>query len=92
MNSRERMLAAINHEPCDRVPTDIWATGEVWQKLKQHFGAGADIFAVLHIDGMAGTWAEIHCGPALPEVPENETHRFLGHALPAAGLRHRRLL
>ena len=26
MNSRERILAAIHHQPLDRVPTDIWAT------------------------------------------------------------------
>ena len=38
MNSRERMLAAINHEPVDRIPTDIWATPEVWQMLRNHFG------------------------------------------------------
>jgi len=29
MNSRERMLAAMNRQPVDRIPTDIWATGEV---------------------------------------------------------------
>ncbi len=76
MNSRERMLAAINHEPYDRVPTDIWATGEVWQKLQAHFGAGADIQTLLHIDGMAG-WGRI-LWPALPEAPANESVDFWG--------------
>ena len=38
MTSRERLLAAINHETCDRVPTDIWATDEVWAKLVPAFG------------------------------------------------------
>ena len=30
---RERVLAAIRHEPVDRVPTDMWATREVQEKL-----------------------------------------------------------
>lgn len=37
MNPRERILAAIRHEPVDRFPTDIWATPEVWDKLRAHF-------------------------------------------------------
>jgi len=77
MNSRERMLAAINHEPCDRVPTDIWATGEVWQKLREHFGPEADISALLHIDSFAGCDAK-YIGPALPETPANEGVNFWG--------------
>lgn len=72
MNSRERMLAAINHEPVDRVPTDIWATGEVWTKLRSHFGDGADIMAELHIDGMS--WAgPAYVGPELKEPTEGGT-------------------
>jgi len=77
MNSRERVLAAINHEKCDRVPTDIWATGEVWQKLRDYFGAGTDLAAALHIDGFAATWPK-YCGPALPEVPAGESIDFWG--------------
>ena len=38
MDHRARILAAIRHEPVDRVPTDIWATPEVQQKLCAHFG------------------------------------------------------
>ena len=36
MNHRERILAAIHHQPLDRIPTDIWATPEVWEKLFTH--------------------------------------------------------
>ena len=39
MNARERMLAAINRQPVDRIPTDIWATPEVWAMLRDHFGS-----------------------------------------------------
>lgn len=68
MNSRERMLAAINHQPVDRIPTDIWATPEVFAKLHAHFGGGADVCKALHIDGMAGLVPD-YIGPALPPGP-----------------------
>jgi uroporphyrinogen decarboxylase len=68
MLPRERMLAAINHQPVDRIPTDIWATPEVWAKLRQHFGPGVDIYDALHIDGIIGIGAK-YVGPTLPEVP-----------------------
>ena len=37
MTHRERVLAAVNHQPLDQFPTDIWAVPEVWKKLKAHF-------------------------------------------------------
>lgn len=77
MNSRERMLAAINRKPVDRIPTDIWATGEVWAKLRQHFGEGVDIAAQLHIDGFAGAGSK-YIGPPLPAMPEGESVNFWG--------------
>jgi uroporphyrinogen decarboxylase len=54
MNHRERILAAINHQPTDRLPTDIWATPEVWARLRDHFGVKEDIevYDKLDIDGM----------------------------------------
>ena len=71
MNSRERMLAAIHHQPVDRIPTDIWATGEVRKKLRQHFGETADINQLLHIDGMAGVDTP-YTGPAQEDAPAGE--------------------
>ena len=29
MNSRDRILAAMDRQPVDRIPTDIWATAKV---------------------------------------------------------------
>ena len=77
MNPRERMLAVLNHEVPDRVPTDIWAVPEVWEKLRAHFGAGTDIREALHIDRIASVWPE-YCGPPLPEAPPDETVNFWG--------------
>jgi len=38
MSHRERILAAINHQPTDRVPTDFWGVAEITEKLMRHFG------------------------------------------------------
>lgn len=72
MNARERMLAAINHQSCDRVPTDIWAVPEVWASLRGHFGPDADPGEILHIDGFAGVSPK-YVGPALPDAGDDET-------------------
>ncbi len=77
MNSRERMLAAINRQPVDRIPTDIWTTQEVWRKLRNHFGEGADIMSELHIDGMNAV-SPAYIGPALPKMPEGEFIDYYG--------------
>jgi uroporphyrinogen decarboxylase len=71
------MLAAINHQPVDRIPTDIWATPEVWEMLRTHLGPGVDVRDALHIDGM-NSITPIYKGPPLPEVPSDETIDFWG--------------
>ena len=72
INPRQRILAAINHQPLDRFPTDIWATPEVWEKLYRRFNilgrTPADRLALydqLEIDGIIGI-APPYIGPALP--------------------------
>ncbi|MCI0512957.1 uroporphyrinogen-III decarboxylase-like protein [candidate division KSB1 bacterium] len=77
MTARERILAAFNRQPLDRIPTDIWATNEVWDKLRQYFGASADILASLHIDGIDSVNA-IYTGPALPVMPVGESIDYWG--------------
>jgi uroporphyrinogen decarboxylase len=77
MNSRERYLAAIEHKSVDRVPTDIWATGEVWRTLIDHFGSRETAIEQLHIDGTAGVGPK-YVGPTLPAVPEGQTINYWG--------------
>ena len=43
MTRKERVLAALNHEPVDRVPTDFWGVTEIIQKLMDHLRAADDI-------------------------------------------------
>jgi len=71
------MLAVMNHEVPDRIPTDIWATPEVWNKLREYFGYNVDIYKVLHIDGMSYVWPK-YVGPKLPTVAEGETVDYWG--------------
>ena len=56
MNHRERILAAIHHQPLDWFPTDIWATPEVWDKLCQYFTTTDRmvVYECLGIDGIFG--------------------------------------
>jgi uroporphyrinogen decarboxylase len=41
MNSRDRVMAAVNHQQTDRVPADLWAEDEVWQRLERDLGVGS---------------------------------------------------
>ena len=68
MNSRERVLAAINHQPVDRVPTDIWATPEVMDKLRAKFGTDEQVREALHIDSIVDV-RPAYIGPPLPPSP-----------------------
>jgi uroporphyrinogen decarboxylase len=77
MNSKERVLAAINHKPVDRIPLDIWATAEVMAKLRHHFGEKVDVRTALHIDGFAWVGPD-YVGPPLPQVAAEETVDFWG--------------
>jgi len=56
MTARERVLAAIDRKPVDRIPSDIWATPEVWQELAEHFKIEdqREIRARLGVDGIDG--------------------------------------
>jgi uroporphyrinogen decarboxylase len=73
MTPRERILAAIHHQPVDRLPTDIWATSEVWQRLKDHFRTqdSVEIMDCLGIDGIIGVGPE-YIGPTLKV--DGDTH------------------
>jgi len=67
MNHRERILAAIRRQPVDRIPTDIWATDEVWEKLRAHLGVSDNlgVYDGLDIDGIIGI-APPYIGPVCP--------------------------
>jgi uroporphyrinogen decarboxylase len=77
MNSRERILAAIKHQPVDRLPTDMWATNETYEKLRVHFGEGVNLEETLHLDSFGGVGAA-YIGPTLPESSDCESVNYWG--------------
>lgn len=72
MTRRERVLAAIERRPLDRFPTDMWATPEVVDRLKQHFGVSSlhEVWDCLEIDGIVHVGPEYR-GPKLPDLGPN---------------------
>jgi uroporphyrinogen decarboxylase len=56
MTPRERILAAMRHEPTDRVPTDYWGVWEITEKLMKHFGVKdyTGLVQILDIDKIMG--------------------------------------
>ncbi|HID62494.1 MAG TPA: hypothetical protein EYP49_07090 [Anaerolineae bacterium] len=66
MNSKERVLAAINHVEPDRVPVDLWALPPVTDRLRHHFGVEDDeaVWQALGVD-LRSVWPA-YVGPPLP--------------------------
>ena len=65
MTPRERWLAVLDRKRPDRVPMDIWATDEAWDRVCAHLGCGrAEACRRLHIDTPV-TLEPKYVGPAL---------------------------
>jgi len=52
MNSKERVITAINHHKPDRIPLDGYFRQDVWKKLENHFGTkdAEEIMEALGLD------------------------------------------
>lgn len=83
---RDRILAAINHQPVDRVPTDYWGTPEATRMLVDHLGCETqlEMYDRLGIDGIMGV-APPYTGPILNDFKEGPSL-----ALQAWGMRFER--
>lgn len=79
MTPRERMLTALDGGQPDRVPLDIWATGEVWANLRAHLGTSdpAALRERLHLDGFSGV-GPAYVGPPLPACEPGESCDYWG--------------
>lgn len=66
MTPRERILAAINHKPTDRVPTDYWGVGEITEKLFKRLGVSdmLGLSKALGIDKIFSVYAPLKPGRA----------------------------
>ena len=78
MEARERVLAALEHRPPDRVPLDFSGTPEVWDMLRRHYGTEDDerILRALGVDlrGVRGRYQ----GPPLPRYPDGSWEDVYG--------------
>ncbi|MGQ9682064.1 MAG: uroporphyrinogen decarboxylase family protein [Anaerolineae bacterium] len=87
MKHRERILAAIHHEPVDRIPTDMWATPEVQRKLFDYLQVDSRValYDRLDIDGIMHI-SPPYIGPALPQEGSYwENEWGMGYRLQAYG-------
>ena len=50
MTHRGRFLAAVNHQPTDRVPLDYWGVPEFTEKLMKHFGVRGHLDLIKAMD------------------------------------------
>ncbi|MGQ9555881.1 MAG: uroporphyrinogen decarboxylase family protein [Anaerolineae bacterium] len=69
MTHRQRVLAAIEQRPVDRLPTDMWATPEIAAQLQQHFGCRdlLQVWDCMDVDGIASIGPD-YVGPKLPDL------------------------
>lgn len=83
MTPRERVLAAVNHQPLDRFPTDIWAVPEIWKKLQAYFQVrnNLEVYDHLGIDGIMGIAPEYIGPPTKTEEAYYENEWGFGYRL-----------
>ena len=83
MTRKERVLAALNHEPLDRVPLDYWGVPEMTQNLMDYLGAEDEIeFAdKLGIDKII----KIHPIDIYPNIKRRNTWDVAYKMVPIAG-------
>ena len=69
MNHRQRIMAAIDGQPLDRFPTDIWCVQEVRERLLAHCGTEEwrRVLDALDIDGIINLRPP-YIGPELPDL------------------------
>ena len=61
MTPRDRLLAAIDHQPTDRLPVDFWGVSEISKKLMDHLGVNDwfDFAKALNLDKPFGASAPL---------------------------------
>ena len=52
VSPKARAMAALEHSEPDRVPVDLWAVPELWERLQAHFGGAArsEVLRRLRVD------------------------------------------
>ena len=97
MTSRERILAAIDHAPVDRIPVGFEAHDGIARQLMKHYGVDdrLSLFRAMGIDGFSVFFESFvgvpYIGPPAPTLADGTTCDFWGidfhqRHLPMAGV------
>ena len=83
MTPRERVLAALDRRPVDRIPTDYWGTIEMTEKLLRHFGVEdtIELWPRLRVDKILRV-TPTYVGPPLVDTPELRVDYWGVHRAP----------
>jgi uroporphyrinogen decarboxylase len=78
MNSRQRVLSAVQHQGYDRIPVKHEGTPEVNQMLMEHFGL-SNMEQLLRVVGDDFRYVEpVYCGPELRTFPDGSVEGYFG--------------
>ncbi len=78
MNSRERVLSAVERKGYDRIPIKHEGTPEINQMLMEHFGL-RNMEQLLRVVGDDFRYVEpIYCGPELRTFPDGSVEGYFG--------------
>ncbi len=82
MTSKERIRAAIQHQPTDRIPSTMQCVETQWEKLKQHFGVRTenDVMDILEIDTRILDMPP-YIGPAKPDYVNEDGETVMTHPM-----------
>lgn len=80
MTSRERILAAMDRKPVDRLPTDYWGTPEMTDMLRSHFGTDdhMELWTRLGVDKIVGV-SPRYIGPEFEQHPGGQWTNPFGY-------------
>lgn len=78
MNSRERVVNAVNRHGYDRIPIKHEGTPEINRMIMDHFGL-KNMEQLLHVVGDDFRYVEpVYCGPELRKFPDGSVEGYFG--------------
>src|SRR5690606_13660393 len=89
MDHRERVLAALDRKPVDRLPVDIWHTGEVYDALAKHLGVSdeLELYRAMDLDKIVWRGIGYHAPEESGGGRAESSHYGVGRTLWGAELR-----
>lgn len=84
MNPRQRIQAILNRQSVDRIPIDLWCTGEVLDALSKHFAVEGELALYRAMGLDKAVWINpTYLGPTRPPEHAGEFTNYWGVRLKA---------